>query len=90
MEDTTGDGVMDKKTVFYEGLELATSFVFYKDGVIVSQAPDVLFVRDTNGDGKAETVEKVYTGFGTFDTHAVISNLRWSAGAPTLHPASGV
>ncbi len=77
LEDTTGDGVMDKKTVFYEGLELATSFVFYKDGVIVSQAPDVLFVRDTNGDGKAETVEKVYTGFGTFDTHAVISNLRW-------------
>ncbi len=77
LEDTNGDGVMDKKTIFYEGLELVTSFVFYKDGVIVSQAPDVLFVRDTNGDGKGDKVEKVYTGFGTFDTHAVISNLRW-------------
>lgn len=77
LEDTNGDGVMDKKSVFYEGLELVTSLVFYKDGVIVAQAPDVLFVRDTDGDGKGDKVEKVYTGFGTGDTHAVISNLRW-------------
>src|SRR5260221_297665 len=34
--DTDGDGVMDKKQVFYEGLELATGFVFYKDCVIVT------------------------------------------------------
>ncbi len=77
LEDSNGDGVMDKKTVWYEGLSLVTSFVFYKDGVIVSQAPDVLWIRDTNGDGKADKVEKVYTGFGVFDTHAVINNLRW-------------
>ncbi|MHA3772231.1 PVC-type heme-binding CxxCH protein [Verrucomicrobiota bacterium sgz303538] len=77
LEDTNGDGVMDKKHVFYEGLELVTGLVFYKDGVIVTQAPDILWLRDTNGDGKADKVETLYTGLGTGDTHAVINNPRW-------------
>ncbi len=77
LSDTDGDGVMDKKTIFYEGLELVTSFAFYKDGVIVSQAPDILWLRDTNGDGKADKVVTLYTGLGTRDTHAVINNIRW-------------
>ena len=77
LEDSHGDGHIDTKHVFYEGLELVTSFVFYKDGVIVEQAPDILWLRDTDGDGKADTVVKLYTGFGTFDTHAVMNNMRW-------------
>lgn len=77
LTDTNGDGVMDRQSVFADGLELPTSLVFYKDGVIVSQAPDILWVRDTNGDGTADKVETLYTGWGTFDTHAVINNLRW-------------
>ena len=77
LEDTNGDGRMDKKTVFYEGLDLVTSLVFYRDGVIVSQAPDIYWLRDTNGDGKADQKVVLFTGFGTNDTHAVISNLRW-------------
>ena len=68
---------MDKKDIFYEGLDLVTGLVFHKDGVIVTQAPDILWLRDIDGDGKAEKVEKLYTGLGTFDTHAVINNLRW-------------
>ncbi len=75
--DSDGDGVADRKEVFYEGLELVTGFVFYKDGVIVSQAPDILWLRDTDNDGKADKVEKLYVGLGTQDTHAVINNLRW-------------
>ncbi|HEX5222731.1 MAG TPA: PVC-type heme-binding CxxCH protein [Verrucomicrobiae bacterium] len=77
LEDTNGDGVMNKKTVFFEGLELPTSLVFYKDGVIVSQAPDTYWIRDTDGDGKADKKETLFTGWGTFDAHAVTSNLRW-------------
>ena len=72
-----GDGATDKKQVFYEGLELVTGFVFYKDGVIVTQAPDILWIRDTDGDGKADKVEALYHGLGTNDTHAVINNPRW-------------
>jgi putative membrane-bound dehydrogenase-like protein len=77
LEDTNGDGVMDKKTVFVDGLELPTSLVLYKDGVIVGQAPDIFWFRDTDGDGKSDKFEVLYTGWGTGDTHAVISNFRW-------------
>jgi uncharacterized protein len=84
LEDTNGDGRMDKKHVFADlehgvpgGLELVTSLVFFKDGVIVAQAPDILWIRDTNGDGVADKVQTLYTGFGTGDTHAVINNFRW-------------
>ncbi len=75
--DSDGDGVMDKKEVFYEGLDLVTGLVFHKDGVIVTQAPDILWLRDTDKDGKADKVEKLYGNLGTSDTHAVINNPRW-------------
>ena len=58
-------GVMDKKHVFADGLELVTSLVFYKDGVIVAQAPDILWLRDKNGDGKCDM-----KGSGWFFTRA--------------------
>lgn len=71
------DGTPGKKTVFYEQLDLVTSFVLHKDGVIVMQAPDILLLRDTDGDGVADKRETLFTGFGNGDTHAVASNLRW-------------
>ncbi len=77
LEDTDGDGVMDKKTVFADKIELATSSVFYKNGVIVCAAPDIWFFEDTNGDDKADKRTKLYTHLGTRDTHAVINNMRW-------------
>ncbi|MDB6028382.1 MAG: putative rane-bound dehydrogenase [Verrucomicrobiales bacterium] len=77
LEDSNHDGVMDKKSVFFDGLELVTSFVFHKDGVIVAQAPDIYWLRDTNHDDKADEKITLYAGFGTRDTHAVISNMRW-------------
>ncbi len=77
LEDTNADGVLDRKSVFADGLVLPTSFVFHRDGVIVAQAPQILFLRDINGDGRADRREVLFTGFGTYDTHAVINNLRW-------------
>ncbi|MBX7209301.1 MAG: ThuA domain-containing protein [Verrucomicrobiaceae bacterium] len=77
LEDTNGDGVMDKKHVFADKLELATSFVFYKNGVIVCSAPDIWNLQDTDGDGVCDKREKLYTGLGIRDTHAVINNMRW-------------
>jgi len=77
LEDSNRDGRMDRRTVFYEGLVLPTGFVFHRDGLIVAQAPQILFLRDLNGDGKADAREVLFKGFGTYDTHAVINNLRW-------------
>jgi len=78
LEDSDRDERMDGKQVFYEGLNLVTSFVFYRDGIIVAQAPEILWLRDSNGDGIADRREVLFRGFGTYDTHAVISNFRWS------------
>ncbi len=77
LEDTDGDGVMDKKTVFADKIELATSSVFYKNGVIVCAAPDIWFFEDTDGDDVADKRTKLYTNLGIRDTHAVINNMRW-------------
>lgn len=77
LEDTNGDGVMDKKHVFADKLELVTSFCFYKNGVIACSAPDIWFLEDTDGDGVCDKRTKLYTGLGIRDTHAVINNLRW-------------
>ena len=77
LEDSDGDGVMDRKHVFADDLDLATSFCFYRDGVIVAQPPEILRLRDTDGDGKADRREVLYQGLGTFDTHSVLNNLRW-------------
>ncbi|WP_395733010.1 PVC-type heme-binding CxxCH protein [Prosthecobacter sp.] len=77
LSDTNGDGVMDKKHVFADKLELVTSFCFYKKGVIACAAPDIWYLEDTDGDETADKRTKLYTGLGTGDTHAVINNLRW-------------
>lgn len=76
-EDTDGDGKADKFTVFAEGLNIPTSLVFAGGGIIVSQAPQFLFLKDTNGDDVADVREVIMEGWGTFDTHAGPSNLKY-------------
>ncbi len=77
LEDGDGDGRLEGRRVFAEGLDLVTSLVFHEDGVIVAQSPEILLLRDTDGDDRADVREVLYRGFGHRDTHAVISNLRW-------------
>ena len=76
-EDTDGDGRADKFTVFADKLSIPTGFVFANGGVIVVQAPDTLFLKDTNGDDKADERRTLFTGWGTGDTHAGPSSIRW-------------
>ena len=76
-EDTNKDGKADKFTKFAEGLSIPTGMVFANGGLIVSQAPDMLFLKDTNGDDKADVRKVLFSGFGTYDTHAGPSNLHY-------------
>ncbi len=75
--DTDGDGRADQFTVFADSLNIPTSLVFSNGGVIVSAAPDFLFLKDTDGDDKADLKESLISGWGTFDTHAGPSNLKY-------------
>ena len=74
-EDTDGDGKADKFTVFADSLNIPTSIVFANGGVIISQAPNMVFLKDTDGDDKADVQEILSTGWGKNDTHAGPSNL---------------
>lgn len=76
-EDTDGDAVADKFTVFADKLSIPTSLAFAHGGVIVHQAPHTLFLKDTDGDGQADVRQILFTGWGTNDTHAGPSNLRY-------------
>ncbi len=76
-EDTDGDGRADKCSVFADGLSIPTGIVAVNGGFVVAQAPHFLFLKDTDGDGKADVREIINTGWGTFDTHAGPSNLRY-------------
>jgi putative membrane-bound dehydrogenase-like protein len=77
LEDTDGDGRADKRTVFAEGMNLATSLVLANNGVIVAQAPHMLFFPDANHDDKADSRQILFTGWPRNDTHGTPSNLRW-------------
>ncbi|GEO07793.1 PVC-type heme-binding CxxCH protein [Segetibacter aerophilus] len=76
-EDTDGDGKADKFTVFADKLNIPTSMVFANGGVIVSMAPYFVFLKDTNGDDKADIRENVMTGWDKGDTHFGPSNLQY-------------
>jgi len=75
-EDADNDGTADKFTVFAEGLSIPTSLCFARGGVIVHAAPNTFFLKDTDGDGKADVRDVLFRGWGTGDTHAGPSNLR--------------
>ena len=63
LTDTDGDGRMDQSTVFAEGLVLPNGILRWKQGVLVTDAPDVLYFEDTTGDGKADVRKVMLTGF---------------------------
>jgi hypothetical protein len=77
LEDADGDGRPEGSKVFADGLNLATSLVFANGGLIVAQAPHMLFFRDTNGDDVADEKQILFTGWPREDTHGTISNLRY-------------
>src|SRR5262249_49724417 len=77
LEDTKGTGQADKVTTFADKLSIPTSLVFAYGGVIVHQAPATLFLKDTDGDDKADVRQALFSGWGTGDTHAGPSNLRY-------------
>jgi putative membrane-bound dehydrogenase-like protein len=77
LEDTDNDGKADKRTVFLEGLSLATAILCGYDGVFIGQAPNMFFFRDTNGDDKADEYKTVLTGFGLEDRHELLNSFTW-------------
>src|SRR5690606_32863234 len=62
LTDTDGDGRPDKSTVFADGLMWPFGIMRWKDGVIVADAPEILYLEDRDGDGVAEVRDTLLTG----------------------------
>jgi putative heme-binding domain-containing protein len=77
LEDTRGAGWADKVTVFADGLLIPTGIEPGHGGAYVANSTDLLHLKDTDGDGKADQKRIVLSGFGTEDTHHIIHTLRW-------------
>jgi len=78
LEDTDHDGIYDRATVFAENLSWPSGLALWKGGVYVTATPDVLYLKDTDGDHKADEQRKVFTGFRKYNVQAVMNNLQWS------------
>jgi mono/diheme cytochrome c family protein/glucose/arabinose dehydrogenase len=72
-EDTDNDGRADKEIVFADNLHLPIGFELTPHGVYLSQAPNLMLLKDIDGDDRADTREIILSGFDTHDTHHAIS-----------------
>lgn len=77
LKDTNGDGKVDKSYVFADNLPSATSILPWKGGIIVTAAPDILYLKDTDGDNKADVRQVLFTGFFNKNSEAQITSLRY-------------
>ncbi|MDB6004358.1 MAG: hypothetical protein JWR15_1345, partial [Prosthecobacter sp.] len=77
LEDTNNDGEADKRTVFVEGLNLASAIICGDDGIYIGQQPHLLHFRDDDGDDKPDAWRVVLTGFGREDTHELVNSFTW-------------
>lgn len=88
LEDTDGDGRFDRSTLFAEGLNFPNGILTWRDGVIVTAAPEILFLRDTDGDGRADTREVLVSGLFEGNQQLRANGLRWGLDN-WVHVASG-
>lgn len=72
LEDTNGDGVADKRTIFADNLHIPTAVLPADGGAYVANSTEIIFLKDTDGDGKADQRRVVLSGFGTEDTHHIV------------------
>ena len=77
LEDLDRDGRYERSEIFAEELNFPNGIITWRDGVIVTAAPDVILLRDTNGDGKADEREILLTGLTEGNQQLRANGLRW-------------
>ncbi len=89
LNDLDGDGHYDKSTLFLDDLPFPTDIMAWRGGALVCAAPDILYAEDTDGDGRADKIEKLFTGFVTDNYQARVNGLSWGLDN-WVHGANGL
>jgi putative membrane-bound dehydrogenase-like protein len=77
LTDKDGDGVFETCHTFAEGLRFPMGLTPYKGGLLVAVAPDLLYLQDTDNDGKADKTTVLYTGFNLANIQQMVNGLQW-------------
>ena len=88
-EDTKGTGHADKVTHFIDDLNAPTGFQFYKDGILLMEAPDLWYVKDTSGGDHANYKERVLMGMDSADSHHTTNAMAYDPGG-SVYLSDGV
>ncbi len=77
LESTRHDGRFDKVTTYKEGLNIPAGVAVGNGGGFVTNSPEVLFLQDSAGSGKADRQNVILSGFGRYDRHELPNSLTW-------------
>ncbi len=76
--DSDGDGRYDRSTIYADKLLWPTAIACWQGGVFVADAPHIYYMKDTNGDGRADERQIVFTGFSTSNVQGLLNSLTWT------------
>jgi len=74
IEDTNGDGIPDRVTIFADKLVMPTGVMRWKKGILVTDAPNIWYFEDTKGNGQADVRQLVLTGFAVTNPQHTVNN----------------
>ena len=77
LSDNDGDGLFDESIIFADRLSTPTSVICWKGGVFVIAPPDIWYLKDTDGDRRADLRQKIYAGFGINNAETLANSLQW-------------
>lgn len=77
LEDRDGDGKYETSQIFADGLRFPNGILTWREGVLVTAAPEILYLRDTDGDGRADVQEVLFSGFNEGNQQLRMNHLRW-------------
>ena len=76
LEDVDGDGFYETATVFADNLPFANGLMPWKGGLVVTMAPQIVYLKDTkiHPNGKADRKEVLYEGFAAANPQLRVSH----------------
>ncbi len=77
LEDKDGDGTYESSILFADTLSWPTAIACYDGGVFVGAAPHIWYLKDQDGDGKADRRDLVFTGFGRGNVQGLLNSFCW-------------